>query len=280
MDPSSKRRNKVLKKAKRLGRGKKKKKKKGSGSGDSQEESSSSGSSSTYVDEGGLFENERKLKQIWSRYPGALSAHSVTEAKNQLVTAAGTVWSVDRTSLPPVMTQYVRQCVIPGTSAPMGQEILSIAQAIDGLILGKVASSLDILCQRLKSLESLSRGNHWSVGRQLELIRLDQAGLTDEAEARAAAKQAREEERLRGLVKVPFGGRPNEANQGNKGQGKKGGKDSKGGKQGRSEDQNKRKGGDGKREDNRGWQKKDKWQVEEGPWNDLKALWKSPRGKD
>ena len=252
LDPSLKKRSKILKKAKRLGRGKKKKKKKGSSDSRSQSSKSSTSSTSSHGGDGGLFENEKKLKQLWQRYPGALAAQSVREAQSQLVTAAGTSYSQDRRSLPPVMTQYVRQVVIPGTSAPMGQEILSTAQAIDGLLVGRVASSVDLLCQRLKSLESLAKGNHWSVGRQLELVRLDQVGLTDEAEARQAARQAKEEEKLKGLVQRPYNYKG-----GDYGKGKKG-KDSKGGAKGGSgEPQGGGKGKDTKREENKGgWQKK------------------------
>lgn len=255
LDPSLKKRSKIMRKAKRVGRGKKKKKKKkGSSDSSSQTSGSSASSTSSHGEDGGLFENEKKLKQLWQRYPGALAAQSVREAQSQLVTAAGTSFSQDRRSLPPVMTQYVRQVVIPGTSAPMGQEILSIAQAIDGLLVGRVASSVDLLCQRLKSLESLAKGNHWSVGRQLELVRLDQSGLTDEAEARQAARQAKEEERLKGLVQRPYNYKGGDYPRGGKG---KKGKDSKGGLKGGSDEQGRGKGGDGKREDNKGgWQKK------------------------
>ena len=254
LDPSLKKRSKILKRAKRLGRGKKKKKKKGSDDSDSQYSRSSTSSTSSHEEDGGLFENEKKLKQLWQRYPGALAAQSVREAQSQLVTAAGTSWCQDRKSLPPVMTQYVRQVVIPSTSAAMGQEILSTAQAIDALLVGRVASSVDLLCQRLKSLESLAKGNHWSVGRQLELVRLDQAGLTDEAEARQAARQAKEEERLKGLVQRPYTYKGGEFSHGGKG---KKGKDSKGGQKGRSDEHVKGKGNDGKREENKGgWQKK------------------------
>ena len=171
------------------------------------------------------------------------------------------------------MSQYVRQVVIPGTSAAMGQEILSTAQAIDGLLVGRVASSVDLLRQRLKPLESLAKG----VGRQLELVRLDQAGLTDEAEARQAARQTKEEERLKGLVQRPYTYKGGEFSHGGKG---KKGKDSKGGQKGRSDEQVKGKRNDGKREENKGgWQKK--WIVyrKEACQIESKAQEKSPKGE-
>ena len=163
LDPNTKSRNKILRRAKRVGRGKKKKKKKGSKSGGSDDSESDETTTTEEEEDGGLFQTERKLKRLWTKYPGSLAAQSIAEAKQQLVAAK---------SIPPIMTQYVRQCVIPGTSAPMGQEILSVAQAIDNFLVGKAAAGLDLVCQRLKSLENLARGHHWSVGRQLELVRL------------------------------------------------------------------------------------------------------------
>ena len=61
----------------------------------------------------------------------------------------------------------------------MLQEAVTIATCLDGLLSGKVAWTVDVLAQRLKSLESLSSGTHWSVARQLELIRSDPHGIFD-----------------------------------------------------------------------------------------------------
>ena len=254
LDPSSEKRAKILSKARKLGqKSKKKKGKKGSDSSDSQSKDSSSSSSSLPGEEVSLFGNERKLKEIWMRYPGALACVSVKEAKSALVTAAGTGWAQDRASIPPIMTQYVRQTVMNGMSPAMAQEVLSVAQSIDLLLQAKPAACLDLLCQRLKSLESLGRGNHWSVGRMLELVRVEHTGLADDAEALSAARAAKEEEKLRHYVQRPYGSRWNDSQGGGK---NKGGKDSKG--KGRSDEHGKGKG-DGKKEEGKGsWQKKGK----------------------
>ena len=253
LDPDLEKRSKVIRRARKLGSGKKKKKKKGSEASDSQKETSTSSSTSSGDEEGGLFKNERKMKQIWSKYPGAISAVSIGEAKNQLLTASGTTWMMEKQTLPPLMTQYSRQVVMPGLSAPMSQEVLSVSQAIDLLLMGCAAACCDLLCQRLKSLESLGRGNHWSIGRQLELVKTEPTGLMEEQEARAAARLAREEQKLRDMVARPYYPRGNDA-QGSGGKGKKG-KDKNG--KSRSDENPKGKGADGKREDQKGgWQKK------------------------
>ena len=253
LDPSYKARSRILKKAKKLGQGKKKKKKKDSKSQGSGSSSSDSESSSSPFEEGGLFEEERKLNRLWTRYPGSLASSAVQEAKQKLVTAAGTSMAMDKKALPAIITQYSRQVVLPGVSAVMGQEILSISLAVDLLLSGKVAQCTDLLCQRLKALESLSRGNHWTVGRQHELVRIDQGGLADSAESRQAARLAREEDKLTGLVTRPYGGKPADG-----GKGAKKGKEPKGQAKGRADEPGKGRG-DGKKDDQRErWQRKDK----------------------
>ena len=257
LDPDAEVRGRILRKARKMGKSKKKKKKKKSESEEEEEGSgSSSSSSTTVVTGGGLFESEKKLKGIWLRYPGALSASSIVEARENLLTTAGTLWTVDRDSLPPLMTQYGRVNIMPGMSPPMAQEVLSLCVAVDHLLQGKIAATADILCQRIKSLEAIGRGNHWAVARQLELVRNENNGMTNDEEALAAARRAREENKLRNLTtKAPsFSANDGGYGGGNQGKGKKG-KDKQGHGKGRSEDQGKNKG-DGRRDD-KGWQKKD-----------------------
>ena len=88
----------------------------------------------------------------------------------------------------------------------MLQEALTVSTCLDGLLRGRVASVCDVLSQRLKSLESLCKGAHWSVGRQLELVRAD-AGITGETEGLEAARRAREEDKLKATLARLSGGR-------------------------------------------------------------------------
>ena len=44
------------------------------------------------------------MQTVWRRYPGTLTARSLQEIKRSLVTSAGTMWNVDRSSLPPLYT--------------------------------------------------------------------------------------------------------------------------------------------------------------------------------
>ena len=91
LDPSAKARRKVLKKARKLAKGKRKKKRSTSGSSSSGSAVTSSSSSSKDVT-GGLFKSERRMRPTWRRYPGALAATSLVEAP--IYQAASSSWDV------------------------------------------------------------------------------------------------------------------------------------------------------------------------------------------
>ena len=254
LDPDPEVKAKQMKKARRLGKSKKKKKKKsgsskGTSSGSSEEESS--------TDEGeGLFENEKKIKTIWRKYPGSLACAGLMEARENLISSAGTLWSVDQGSLPPIFTQYGRVQLLPHMAPAMGQETLTLCVALDLLVQGKVASCTDLLAQRVKSLESTSRGTHWQISRQLELVRSELQGLTEEQEAYMAARRAREEQKIRSMSSKAPGAGGYDRGPGRDGQTKGKTKDAKGGNKGRADDPGKGRDA-GKRDGKQEWQKKD-----------------------
>eukprot|EP00435_Cladocopium_sp_Y103_P026112 s1973_g6.t1 len=257
MDPDPSRRAKILKRARKLGKkGKKRKKRKDQDTSSSRSSSSSSSSGSSEADYGaeGLFDDEKRLRSIWKRCPGALAARSIQEVKKNLVTSAGTVWEVNKASLPPLFTQYGRQVVMPHMSASLQQESLTVCQSLDLLAQGHIAACMDVLTQRLKSLEALGRGAHWSFCRQHELLRVEEGGMAEDQEKIAAAKRAREEERLRSLMTRPQGAKGGETSQGGKA---RKGKEGKGAYKGQSGDGGRGKGGQGGKEDNKPpWPKK------------------------
>lgn len=248
LDPDLKKRLKMLRRARKIGKKKKKKKK---SSGSSSTSSSTGSATASSSGEEALFSTSKRVKKIWLRYPGALTAGSVKEAKERLLTSSGSLWSEDRKTLPPLFVHYARTNLLgTGVSPPLAQEILTLSMALDLGMQGKIAASLDVLSQRLKALETLTQGSHWTVARQHELCRLDQGGIAEENESREAARLAREEERLRAQVtKGGSGGKGQDSGKSRKGkEGKSPGK-------GKGDDGNKGKGGDGKKED-QSWQKK------------------------
>eukprot|EP00438_Fugacium_kawagutii_P015635 Skav224368 [mRNA] locus=scaffold4379:25491:27693:- [translate_table: standard] len=159
LDPNTKVRNSLTKKARKNGKKKKKKKK---SSDSSSKDASTSSTSSTEGLEGNasLFDTERKLKLIHRKFPGVLAGAALGEIRRTLLTTSGTLWDIEKGRLPPIFTQYMRQ-QLSGVMAPaMLQEALTLGQTLDGLLQGRVAGACDLLCQRLKSLESTSRGAH------------------------------------------------------------------------------------------------------------------------
>lgn len=242
LDPKRKERKKLFRRAKQLQKKKKKKESSSASSGSGSSDESEEGSDAFI--EKDLFDEEKSLKRLWRQCPGVLAASVVTETKDQLVTMAGTSWAADRSSLPRVMTQYFRTTLSAVMSAPMQQESLTLAQAMDLCLQGKIAMAMDLLGQRLKSLESMARGSHWAVARQLELVKADSQGLTGETENLAAARKAREESKLRNMLQQPSG------NRGDWQGGQKGrkGKDAKGGGK-HADTRDLGKGGDNRKDD-------------------------------
>lgn len=140
-------------------------------------------------------------------------------------------------------------------SAPMFQEAVTLAHALDGMLQGKTASSCDLLSQRLKSLESTARGAHWSVGRQYELVRSEVTTMADESETMEALKRAKEEDKLKSLVSKGQSGKGGEQYGAPKG---KRGKEGKGSTKGKHDDYGKNKGQEGRKDEKGGWQQQKK----------------------
>lgn len=77
LDPDYRKRMKFLRRARKVGKKTKKKKKKKGSQGSDSSQSSSSSSGKSDEDHRGLFEPERKIKAIWRKCPGALTAYSL-----------------------------------------------------------------------------------------------------------------------------------------------------------------------------------------------------------
>ena len=72
---------------------------------------------------------------------------------------------------------------------------------MDTILNGNILSSLDILSQRLKSLELLATGTSADLATQVELIPKDLLGLTSQAEGRFAKKEYTAETKLHQALK-------------------------------------------------------------------------------
>ena len=159
-----------------------KKRKKSSSSG---ETSSGSETSSKGIGD------EHRLKAIAKRLPGYLARRSAKEALEALAQDTG-----EELESFQVFVRYHRQVVASrGGARPLLREMLTLATLMDTLLKGDVLQSLDVIAQRLKSLEL--QGAEGEVGRQLELIPAEVSSLATTSEARFARAEHHADQKLR-----------------------------------------------------------------------------------
>ena len=155
----------------------KKKEKKRKRSGSSGSGSSTSTTSEEKDDsegEGPLFEETRRLRRLSEKCPGALTAQAIDNVREHLLSSRGELHSISREQLSPLFSMYAHQHLQGLASPVMWQELLTVAQVTDLLLRRKVATAMDVLVQRAKSLEATLRGGPYSVSRQLELVNAEQ----------------------------------------------------------------------------------------------------------
>lgn len=241
LDPDPKVRRKLRKRVRKSLRKAKKKKK---------DSESSRGSTSSSLGSGDhLFQEDKKVKVIGTRMPGALTAQSVEEMQESLLTASGQVWNSQEGAVPPIAVHYFRTVLQPRMSGGIAREALTLSTLIDMALQGRMAESLDIGIQRLKALELMARGSDFRVAQRLELCPLELDAMASSMERREAIQESREEAKLR--YQSAKGGDPwrgewkgsGKDSWGKKGDGKKGSK--KGGEKG--EDRGKHSGEGDKR---------------------------------
>ena len=196
LDPNVSRRKRLMKKARKM---KTKKEEDGeSSSTDTSEEDESDADAP-------LFEETRRVKRLHNRYPGALTMQALENMREHLMTARGDLYSSSREQLAPIFAIYTHQHLKPLASPVLWQEMNTIAQASDLIIRRKIASALDILVQRAKSLEATLKGGHYTVSRQLELVGADPVAMAEAGENYEAAKHAREDFRNKSMGSKPRG---------------------------------------------------------------------------
>ena len=237
LDPDPEIREKVRKRGRRIAKKEKKSKKKKEETSDS-----SSGGSGSKEEEAsaedleggneGLFGQKSAVKRISKQCPGALTAAWLQEAQSHLMTSHGMVWDTSQTALQPLAMQFFRGQIAQRVSGPMARECQTLCYLVDLCMMGKVAESLDVAVQRLKSLLSTGSGIHYSISQRMELLPQDILMPASLDEAQQAAKAAREEQKAWGN---PQGQRSWSSNAGGNEGGKSKGKGDKG-KKGKTKD--------------------------------------------
>ena len=110
----------------------------------------------------------------------------------------------------------------------MGRESQTLCFIQDLLLQGRIASACDVVTQRLKGLEQISSGGHFTVAQRQELVPVETGVMTTPSEALEASRLQREEHRARTSSARPWEKRQEWTPRTEENKGRAKGKDSKG----------------------------------------------------
>ena len=154
---------------------------------------------------------------LWQRKPGANNRQEdargarccrpLEEASDALVTQEGGVFDTQGGVLPPLFSRYYRQQLSGRMSPAMRREAQTLAFMLDLGLRGRVVECLDMAAQRLKSLEMMMGGAHYTVAQQSELLPKEETTMSSMTEFSEAAKRAREDGKARLEASRPYGSR-------------------------------------------------------------------------
>ena len=184
-----------------------------------------------------IFTESTKVRKLAEHFPGALATEGLTAMRESLLQVEG--YQEERSHLRPTALLYFRSVLQRKASGAQGRELLTHCTAVDMLMNGRIAGALDLLMQRVKSIESTQQGVHYSVSQRLEVLPQEGMTLTGREEMKEAQKESYADSRLRWLSSMPDKSGGLRESKGSKG------KDGKDGKNVKS----KGKGDGGKRED-------------------------------
>ena len=198
LDFKDKVRRRVARRAKRLVR-----RKKTEGSGSTGSRSSSASKDEDFDQEEGFFDSETKVQRVAENCPGALGARSLTSMRRALLESSGL--DENANLLTPTAMKYFKQELQRKTSGPVGRELITLSSSVDLLLRGRVAQAVDVMLQRIKSVEATVAGSHWSVSQRLEIPPLDAQLIAPREEIMTAQKAAAVDARSKFLASQPDG---------------------------------------------------------------------------
>ena len=199
LDPKEKVRRRVMRLAKKAV----KKKSKDKSSTDSNSSSTQESPTGLEDMETALFEGENRVQRVADLCPGALSAQALASMKGSLLQEIGAENS--KGELKPIALMYHRQQLARKASGPVLRELLTLALSIDHLLKGRPARACDTLLQRMKAIESVLLGAHWSVAQRLEVTPADSLAMAGREEMVTAQRAAYEESKAKQLAALPDG---------------------------------------------------------------------------
>ena len=142
-------------------------------------------------DEDQLFPETQRVRKIARSCPGLLSRQVLKEAKSSLAFGVGE--SANELAVSPVMLKYFRQVLLTSNlTKSMQKESLTLCTALDLILEGRILRSMDVLVQRLKAIEMVSRGASWDLAERIEIIK-ERSSLFSQAEASSALAEAKRE---------------------------------------------------------------------------------------
>jgi hypothetical protein len=188
------------KKRRRKKRGRSKKRDDETGSS----ESSSSSSSGELFRGAALPRGMEKLRRVHQTYPGRIASRSLQRLQELLMNAQGrgTAFQEEENSqLPAVAVGYLTQVFFmqnPPQVVGMrsSKELRTIAHCIDLIARNDPLRALDVLVQRLKSIELAHLQGNWSQASQLELVMSDEQTATFRQEIKAAQLEVKADRSL------------------------------------------------------------------------------------
>ena len=200
LDPNPTKRKRLKKRAKKAAR---KKVRRGSSSS-SQSGETSSGSSDSPGEVGQLFGQEARVKTVWKKFPGCLTMNTAEFIQNAVVTQSGQPWNLELTAIPPIFSQYWRMMLQPKMTGAMARETQTLSYAQDLLLQGRVSGACDVITQRLKGLEQMANGGHFTVAQKQELVPTDSLQMTSPIESMEASRLQREEMKAKAAASRPW----------------------------------------------------------------------------
>ena len=150
-----------------------------------------------------LFEADSRLKKLSDAFPGALCCLSVKMMRQNLLQSIGE--DARPAGVQPVCLSYYRQQLQKRAMGPTQRELVTLSAALDWLLKGHPARAADLMRQRLKSIESVLSGAHWSVAQRMEIAPQEGLFLAAAQELPAAQKDAYSESKVRHLAGLPDG---------------------------------------------------------------------------
>lgn len=147
----------------------------------------------------GLYLEVNKARAVAERFPAILSFETLQMMQESLLTNQGE--DKQDLSVRPVPIQYYRQEISKRASGALAREMLTLATAIDHVVRGRPASACDVLCQRLKSCESMAHGTTWQIAQKMEIPLAEQSAIAHREELHSAQKETYQDAKISYLAK-------------------------------------------------------------------------------